>query len=231
MKNTENKWYSPSNLILAILYMLAILSLSVVLTLNFRPLYYYDIKHLDIPVSSGYPETEIRENYDALIDYNSMFYSGDLQFPSLAMSDTGRIHFVEVKNIFVAVQYLAVITLLLSAGFTVYKARKKDFAFLAGASALTLLVPAILGSLIALNWENFFVTFHHIFFNNDYWIFDAATDPVITILPDTFFMHCALLILGCVILGSLLCALAFILQRRPHRDQHSSKTGRAADKI
>lgn len=204
----KNKWYSPDSLILAVIYMLFIISFSVVITLNFRPLYYFDISHLDIPAESGYPADEIRENYDALIDYNSMFNHSELKFPTLAMSDTGRIHFVEVKNIFVAVQYLCIAAFLAALVWTVIKAKKKDFSFLFGASLLSIVVPAVLGALIALNWDNFFVTFHHIFFNNDYWIFDAATDPVITILPDTFFMHCALMILGGVVLGSILCFTA-----------------------
>ncbi|WP_148408877.1 TIGR01906 family membrane protein [Murimonas intestini] len=214
----KNKWYSPDSLILAVIYMLFIISFSVVITLNFRPLYYFDIGHLDIPAESGYPADEIRENYDALIDYNSMFNHSELKFPTLAMSDTGRIHFVEVKNIFVAVQYLCIAAFLAALVWTVIKAKKKDFSFLFGASLLSIVVPAVLGALIALNWDNFFVTFHHIFFNNDYWIFDAATDPVITILPDTFFMHCALMILGGVVLGSILCfAAEKILAKRSRR--------------
>lgn len=39
----------------------------------------------------------------------------------------------------------------------------------------------------AVNWEAVFIMFHKIMFRNDYWLFDEALDPVITILPDTFF--------------------------------------------
>lgn len=65
--------------------------------------------------------------------------------------------------------------------------------------------------MIALNWDQFFVKFHELFFNNDYWIFDETTDPVITLLPDGYFMHCALMILAIIFLSSL---LSFILYRK-----------------
>ena len=67
---------------------------------------------------------------------------------------------------------------------------------------------------MAVNWDWAFVTFHHIAFDNDYWIFDPATDPVYNILPDTFFLHCALLILAGVVLGSVVCGLVYRKLRR-----------------
>ena len=81
----------------AIALTLCILSVAVIFTLNFRPLYYMDIHHFNLPEKTGYPEEEIRENYDSLIDYNSVFYQEALEFPTLTMSEEGRIHFVEVN--------------------------------------------------------------------------------------------------------------------------------------
>lgn len=199
---------TPLNLFTAVVYMFCIISLSVTFALNFRPLYYFDIDYLKISETSGYPTEEIRANYDALIDYNSAFNHNELKFPTLSMSEGGRIHFVEVKRIFVFIQYLAVVTLFLAVGLTVLQRKRRDFGFLKPAAFLTAVLPLILGVLIALNWDAFFVTFHHLFFNNDYWLFNPATDPVITILPDTFFLHEAILILVCVLGGSLLCFLA-----------------------
>jgi len=56
--------------VLAFILTLTIISVSVVFTLAFRPLYYLDISAFNIPEQSGYSEEEIRENYDVLIDYN-----------------------------------------------------------------------------------------------------------------------------------------------------------------
>ena len=111
--------------------------------------------------------------------------------------------------IFVAVQILCVVTLILSIAGILWQRTKKDVRYLKYTSILAIAIPAVLGILIGLNWDQFFVTFHHIFFNNDYWIFSPSTDPVITILPDTFFLHCAVMILGLVVLGSVLCFVIY----------------------
>ena len=205
----QKKILTPTNITMAIIYMFFILSISVIITLNFRPLYYHDIDRLGIEEASGLTKPVIKENYDALIRYNSMFSYDRLEFPSLAMSKTGEIHFEEVKVIFVAVQYLSIAAFLLGLLGTSWKCYLKDYGYLKIAAVITILMPLILAFLIALNWENFFVTFHHLFFKNDYWIFDAVSDPVISILPDAFFMHCAIMILGLIVLGSGICFGAY----------------------
>ncbi len=200
---------------LALILTLTIISVSVVFTLAFRPLYYLDISALNIPEESGYSEEEIRENYDVLIDYNMSFGGGRLEFPSLAMSEPGRIHFEEVRAIFNLFKYIAMAGAVLSIAGIVFCIRRREYRYLKLTSILAVALPAVLGILVALNWDWAFVTFHHLAFNNDYWIFDLATDPVITILPDTFFMHCALMILVCVALGSIICGLLYRRCGRP----------------
>lgn len=200
---------------LALILTLTIISVSVVFTLAFRPLYYLDISALNIPEESGYSEEEIRENYDVLIDYNMSFGGGRLEFPSLAMSEPGRIHFEEVRAIFNLFKYMAMAGTVLSMAGIAFCIRRREYRYLKLTSILAVALPAVLGILVALNWDWAFVTFHHLAFNNDYWIFDPVTDPVITILPDTFFMHCALMILVCVALGSIICGLLYRRCGRP----------------
>lgn len=217
MKKNELKCKRETckNIIFSVLLILLFISFAVVFTLNFRQLYYFDMDYLNIPVNSGLEEDVIRRNYDVLIDYNSMFFEGELVFPDLAMSEAGRIHFQEVKNIFVGLQRLLIVDFLLCALLFVSHIRRKSFAFLRMAGTLTIVIPAVLGGLIALNWNWVFVTFHHIAFNNDYWIFDSAADPVINILPDIFFMHCALMILAIVVLCAVVClAAGYILMKK-----------------
>lgn len=208
------------NIVTALSLMMFIISLSVTATLNFRPLYYFDIGYLHIAETSGVDEEIIKKNYDILIDYNSMFNHSTLDFPDFAMSEHGRIHFEEVKNIFVGLQYIGIVTFILSVLLIIIAVRKKETLCFKLAAILTVAIPAVLGIFIALNWEKAFVTFHHIFFSNDYWIFDPQTDAIITILPDTFFMHCAIMILALVVLGSLLCGLAAHLIGRRNNKYH-----------
>lgn len=173
------------NILISLCLALFIISASVTITLNFRPLYYHDISSLKIEETSGFSKKVIHENYDALIDYNQFFYSGKLKL-TLPMSREGRIHFEEVKRIFVGI-------------------RSRNIDFLRSASIITVLLPVIVGILCAFNWDAAFTLFHEIMFRNDYWIFDEATDPVIMILPDAFFLHCAVMIILLILIGSLLC--------------------------
>ena len=141
------------------------------------------------------------------------------------MSESGRIHFEEVKNIFVLFQYMFMVTLVFGVFGIWYMSRKKSYLFLKLTSILTVVIPVILGLFIASNWDRAFVMFHKLVFNNDYWIFDYNTDPVITILPDTFFLHCGILILAGVVFGSLIC---FILYRILKKKEVNHVTGRTA---
>ncbi len=206
--------FSLRDLLLGLVTALFVISAAVVLVLHFRPLYRLDVDLLGIPALSGLPKEEILQNYDALIDYNSLFGPSSLEFPTLAMSETGRIHFEEVKRVFLFFEIACIVSgALLVLGLVLRRPRRAG-SWLLLAGILTLGIPAALGILIALNWERVFVLFHRIVFRNDYWIFDAATDPVITILPDTFFLHCALGILLLVVLGSAVCFAAYFLSRR-----------------
>lgn len=204
------------NILTALILMLFIISFSVVFTLNFRPLYYFDIEHLNIESLSGMTTEDIKNNYDVLIDYNNMTGPDTLEFPTLPMSETGRIHFEEVKVIFVAIEYMLLITGILSIILILLHTKKfKEWLYLKLTAIFTIVIPAVLAVCIGINWDKAFVIFHKIFFNNDYWIFSADTDPVILMLPDTFFFHCAAMILILVVLGSVICAILHnVLKRR-----------------
>lgn len=191
-----------------------IICCSVTLTLNFRPLFYRDIEKLDIPGMSGYSEEMIRRNYDILIDYNNIGGPDTLEFDGLAMSDNGRIHFEEVKNIFVFIEVSLIITAVLSALLIAANIKIKQKSFILWSGILSFSIPIVFCGFIIIAWEKLFITFHLLFFNNDYWIFDPSTDPVIMMLPNEFFMHCAIMILGLIMFtGALLILVYFILKR------------------
>lgn len=197
--------YKKNDIFLAIMLMIFIISFAVVFTVFFKPLYYFDINYLNIDQISGLDAETIKENYRILINYQSVFYQGTLNLPDFVMSDSGRIHFEEVKRIFEAIQVMMVISGLISIPMTIKKIKEKEYRFLRLTGLITIIVPTLLGFLAALDFERAFVLFHQIVFRNDYWIFDYRTDPVITILPETFFMHCFMLIVVIVCLLALIC--------------------------
>lgn len=197
--------YKKNDIFLAIMLMIFIISFVVVFTVFFKALYYFDINYLNIDQISGLDAETIKENYRILINYQSIFYQGTLNLPDFVMSDSGRIHFEEVKRIFEAIQVMMVISGLISIPMTIKKIKEKEYRFLRLTGLITIIVPTVLGFLAALDFERAFVLFHQIVFRNDYWIFDYRTDPVITILPETFFMHCFMLIVVIVCLLAIIC--------------------------
>ena len=192
------------NILTSLCLALFIISASVTITLNFRPLYYHDISALKIEETSGFSKKVIKDNYDELIDYNQFFRSGKLKL-TMPMSREGRIHFAEVKRIFVSVEILCIVTLILSCFLIRRQMTCRNFNFLKSASITTIVLPSVVGILCAVNWDDAFILFHKIMFRNDYWLFDEVTDPVIMILPDEFFLHCAVMIILLIFIGSLLC--------------------------
>ena len=112
------------------------------------------------------------------------------------MSEEGRIHFSEVKKIFDAIQLLLIFsaaTFFPLAFFRIIPSISAVLAFLAAFGAL-------------LDWDALFTAFHKLFFRNDYWLFDPDTDPVINLLPDSYFLHCLAGILVLLLFFSLLSA-------------------------
>lgn len=198
-----------------ILFTFLFISIGVFFAIHFRSLYYFDIDYLKITETSGFSKELIIENYDALIDYCSPFYKGELEFPSIAQSPSGTSHFAEVKVIFNLFFYTGILCFCFLIPLVLYKRKKKQIRYLLFSSITSVLLPIIVGMACAINFEKAFVIFHQLFFQNDDWIFDPNFDPVILILPETFFLHCACIVIATVLIGSAsLLILYFFLKQR-----------------
>jgi len=217
--------FKITDILIGFVFTLLFISIGVIAAVNFRFIYYLDIDRLNISQTSGLEKEVIIENYDTLIHYNSPFYKGDLKLPSLPSSPGGLQHFAEVKTIFIAFYYIAAISIIISLLIILYKRSKKENSYLLVSSITVLVIPVIaaLGSII--NFDAIFLLFHKIFFRNDLWIFDPVKDPVITILPATFFLHSLLVIIAFILLGSILLLISYFwtnskVQYRRRRTVH-----------
>lgn len=208
---------TPVNILIGILFLLFLISLGLIVAINFRPLYYADIDWLGLENASGLSESTIRLNYDALIDYCSPFYFGELEFPTLPASASGISHFAEVKVIFNFFYLVGLISFLLLIILIIYKKKKGDFQYLITSAITMIILPLIvlIGSLI--NFDYAFHLFHRIVFRNDDWLFDPDTDPIITLLPQTFFMQCAFIIIAFVLIGSAVQLLLYFRLKKKNR--------------
>lgn len=201
------------DIVLALFLTVFIICLAVIITVFFKQLYYFDIDYLKIAESTGLSREVIQKNYDVLIQYQSIFYQGSLNLPDFVMSNTGRIHFEEVKRVFEMIQMTFVVTGIISAVMIYLNVKQKEYRFLPLTSFFSIAIPSVLGFFVALDFDKAFVIFHNIVFRNDYWIFDYTTDPVITILPESFFMHCFMMIIVIVIMISVLCYVLYKKKR------------------
>lgn len=177
------------DIFLSIVLSLFIISFAVICIVFCKYIYYFDISYLNIDGITGLSQSVIRENYDSLIAYQSIFYQGPLILPNFVMSMQGRIHFEEVKKIFECIQYACIVFGGISLPMVIHNLKQKEYRFLRLTGIITLLIPLIIVFFVAIDFDQAFILFHRIVFKNNYWIFDPMYDPVITILPEAFFMH------------------------------------------
>lgn len=78
------------------------------------------------------------------------------------------------------------------------------------ALAIVGVLAILLGIACAVDFNAVFVEFHHIFFDNDLWLFDPAEDYMIRMLPEGLFSDMVARI-GILFVGSLLILFAFSL--------------------
>ena len=199
-----------ADFIISILITFIVLSISIDFTLVFKPLYYFDISNLSIESSSNLSRADILKNYNYTINYVIENKNSEYNLPTLPSSREAQIHFYEVKQLFVKMTILLVISLAIVVMYGVFIKIKPRILKWSSIYLLLASIGIIIPSLI--NFNSFFNFFHSIFFKNSYWEFDPVKDPIITILPESFFLHCAILIIFLWLLSSL--ALAIIYKKR-----------------
>ncbi|WP_338133836.1 TIGR01906 family membrane protein [Enterococcus mediterraneensis] len=186
----KNNWRDVFGIILVFL---TLISFAVLLTINFRPLYVWDIHHLNILEATDLTKEELLKNFDLLMKFLNNPFNHQLSLPDFPMSESGRGHFYDVKKLFLLDYGIFLVTLIPSLLFLRRLAKEKRLWKLILPFKWGMAVPVVLGSLMAVGFDTFFVKFHQMFFSNDDWLFDPATDPIINVLPEAYFMHCFIL--------------------------------------
>lgn len=191
----KNKNHTYITILISLTLTLFSITSAVKLSIVFKPIYCFDINYLKLEKVSGLTKAEITKNYDYLINYLIGPSTLEFDLPSIPYSEQGKTHFEDVKKIFIFINYILTISFILLIAGIIKICKLRDFSFLKWTIRSILLLIAFIGSLFAINFNNTFDTFHKIVFTNDYWLFDPSTDPIINILPETFFLHSGLFIL------------------------------------
>ncbi len=112
-------------------------------------------------------------------------------------------HMWDVRVLFMAaIRYFAfammgVILMLLISRMLICSFDRKTFRISTGSgivfgTVLVMIGFAVLGMHIITHFDTDFITFHHMFFDNDLWILDPSKDMLINIVPEGFFFDTAL---------------------------------------
>ena len=206
--------------VLAFLTAVILLTAAISAPIPCRPFYYAHIGPLDLCEQTGLTRDEIKTAFDEMMDFcvgNAEFSTGVLRW-----SESGKSHFTDVRELFLLdLRALAVSALLLATVLVVSRLSGRRPGNLLGrgptfwAGTGLAAVFLVVGGLAALDFDRAFVIFHSLFFpGKDNWLFDPTEDQIINILPQTFFMNCAILILVLLLLGCLVLILWDILPRR-----------------
>ena len=176
--------------------MLFLLSLSIFLTIYLAWIFYpLEIQWLNLTDRVYLKAETIQYNFHILMNYLTNPFYQVLQMPDFRSSEAALHHFAVVKNLFHLVQLLALVTLPIFYYF-VKRVIKKGFLSLFNKALLALVsLPLLIGlGGVLIGFDQFFTLFHQILFvGDDTWLFDPSKDPVILILPETFFLHAFLL--------------------------------------
>ena len=123
-------------------------------------------------------------------------------------NEQDRFHMGEVRDLFIGglnirtgALVIAVLCILLLI-LTKADLKKTVPAGYQAALAVTAAALLFLGIACAVDFNTVFVKFHHIFFDNDLWIFDPAEDYMIRMLPEGLFFDMVVRI-GCIFAGLL----------------------------
>ena len=203
------KMKKTMNLIFCIFFSLLIIGSSTMITVGFKQLYYFDINYLKISEQNNLTKEEIKRNYDYMIDYNLNKISGEFELPTIKSSPEGKVHFEEVKEIVQNVIKLLIVSLIITIVGIIVNLKNNNIEFLNITSKLVIILPILVAIPMLINFDETFVVFHKLMFDNDYWIFDPSKDPVINILPKEFFFHAGLLIVMLILLSSVVLHIIY----------------------
>ena len=176
--------------------LLFLLSLAILLTIYLAWLVYpLEISWLHLTSRVHFQPQIIQHNFNVLMNYLTNPFSQVLSMPDFPSSSSGIHHFAVVKGLFHLAQGVALVTLPLFLLFWKQVIRKGFLSLYRRGLLFMLSIPLVLGLIaVFIGFDQFFTLFHQILFvGDDTWLFDPAKDPVILILPETFFLHAFLL--------------------------------------
>ncbi len=178
------------------------IALGLALVLGCDWLYRADIRLLDIPARSGLTEPVILENYRAAVGYLAPWNDAGFALRGLAWTAAGAEFFRRLR---IAVLCTYILGLAGGVGLIcLHGARHRLGRKVWNVSgAISLGLVAVLGVLMALDFDRLQQGFCGLLFG-DTWQLYEDLDPVVTIFPQSYFVHAGFLLVFLCVAGCLL---------------------------
>lgn len=190
-----------------IFYAISVISIAVLGVINTTIVYRYAIHKYELNNYTGLSTEILMDNYKRMIYYVQNPFIKELILNKVPMSNFGKIHFFEVKQIFMVLYIISIIffsimifKIVTNKNNDLVKRSIKSFNNSVNIIAL-IFISVSIGA--AIDFDKTFYFFHKIFFRNNYWIFDPVADPVINALPEEFFMIELILVISLLIVFTL----------------------------
>ncbi|SPC37081.1 TIGR01906 family membrane protein [Latilactobacillus fuchuensis] len=169
---------------------LALLSGAVVLTCLLSWLIYPLISSSGhLAANQQLSQPQLLKNFNQLMRY-LLLPGGQLRLPDFPMSANGYQHFVEVKRLFLLAEVVCLVTFWPAIWQWRRRQQQAKLWQYIAPMQIALVLPLVLGFIASMNFERFFIAFHQLLFRNLDWQFDPAVDPIILVLPASYFAIC-----------------------------------------
>jgi len=172
--------------------------------------YFYDWQYEknDVYETFGYENTwNATHELWSYMKSNGEFYSD-------FFSEQDKLHMVDVKWLLNGIKYMFILSLVLVLLSFYY--HKRNIASLLCYSSILSFIFILIFAILSLFFENSFIVFHKLFFNNDLWLMNPAVDKLVLLYPDNFFFTIFVFIIVTTLIFSFILFVISVYFKKKH---------------
>lgn len=195
--------------IIAIALILILLITSIDINSFNKNFYASAYKELETAETLGMTEKDLNLATNTLLDYlqgkrNDIKEEVSVQgVKMMAFNSKEEAHMIDVRNLYrfaLHIRNISIVLLVVSLVYLLVRLRKGTWTLLSIQYMKTAILAAVFFAMLAgwafVDFDAFWTTFHKIFFSNDLWLLDPATDLMINLFPADFFSKLVFRIVG-----------------------------------
>ena len=203
-----------------------LLSASIAFWFNFSPLYNYGYQRFEIERVTGIDISELRRATDEIIDFFNATNNEDIdihvmknghEIPLFKEKEINHMRDVRelVRLDYKIMAITFVIDLIIVLLFIIKKQYRHLSQGLIGSGIFTFAFVAIIGIVMLIDFDDLFIPFHYISFDNMDWLLDPTTDYLVMMYPDGFwFMALGAVIVLLFLEVAAVMAAGFVLKKK-----------------